>query len=110
MNSAATELSRRHTIPVIYREIVEERLTITFDNFTRLRRGTERRTSKESKLRFQQKKARQIYISVLDEIPQAYLPFIIVVNPSACAAFDFPAFQEELCRSDVQFTRAACAT
>lgn len=97
VNKTIAKLKQRQTIPLTLREDLKERLCITFEPFQRLHRsqGTVPRPAKESRIHHIRKRARQVYLEILDEIPQIYLPFILAVPPPICRSFDSSGFKKE---------------
>ena len=87
------ELRKRETIPRGYLTNLEDRLVTTCkSNLGRLQRGAVRRTMQESRLKSAQRKAKKVYVDILNEDPNIFLPFILTISEKACHSFDVSQF------------------
>ena len=74
INKLTIELNRRQSIPTVHTEPLQERLIITFMPFQPLARNIKRRDNAECRVQHERKKARSLYLDVLDETPELYIP------------------------------------
>ena len=86
------ELNQSMTIPPIHQTTLENRLVIAFTPLDRLERRKVPRSRQQIKLRSMERKAARLYLKILDEDPDIFIPFIITVSPKACESFDLSSF------------------
>ncbi|KAH2835848.1 hypothetical protein KXV85_005017 [Aspergillus fumigatus] len=90
------EINRRRTIPDIYHEALEDRLVITFTQPSGpLKRSKTRRPKKEYKLQYENTKAHRVYVEILEDYPQLFIPFILATPPKSCETFKLGGFREK---------------
>lgn len=88
INKTIHLLDRRgHVIPKS-RQLLEDRLFITFGPEETRTRAAKRAENKEYLRRSREQYARCVYLEILDECPSLCLPFILAVSPSGCRSFD----------------------
>jgi hypothetical protein len=82
-------LSKNKTIPSDSLGTLEERLVVACKVRNRNSRSPNgiALPRQEIKSKSLQKKAQKVYLKVLDEAPQTFLPFILVSSPKACQSF-----------------------
>ena len=80
-------------IPEQYQMIIEERVIILCTKIGRQPPQSNPRTSKAYQLQHQQKKAREVYRSVLHQCPHIFLPVLIAVSPRNTRRFRLRDFQ-----------------
>lgn len=92
------DINARQTIPAANISILEQRLVIVCmvpqTQQRRPRRST-RLESCEYVGQSRERKALRIYSDVLDELPDIFLPFILVVSPNACCKFELSRFFQQ---------------
>ncbi|PYH75398.1 hypothetical protein BO82DRAFT_388035 [Aspergillus uvarum CBS 121591] len=81
------QLSRVKSVPNDYVSLVEERLTLICRPPDRLKRMERARPKKEYNLHDRLKRARRIYLEVLEVFPGIFLPFIMAVSPNSCRSW-----------------------
>ncbi|KAI1134809.1 hypothetical protein F5Y05DRAFT_416966 [Hypoxylon sp. FL0543] len=89
------QINRLRSIPTAYYKVLEDRLVIACGEFKRQDRSEKPRSLGQIKARHAQKKANEVYLRILDEDPQIFLPFIVAISTNAsCAGFDLKRFLE----------------
>ncbi|RAH84385.1 hypothetical protein BO86DRAFT_416919 [Aspergillus japonicus CBS 114.51] len=87
INELFEQLSRVKSVPNDYVSLVEERLTLICRPPDRLRRMETARPKREYNLHDRLKRARRIYLEVLEVFPSIFLPFIMTVSPNSCRSW-----------------------
>ncbi|KAF7623890.1 hypothetical protein F9C07_2143945 [Aspergillus flavus] len=77
-------LDQRQSIPSEYEPIFEERIVLICNPLERLPRKATPRPKAEYKAHDLLKKARKIYLEVLERFPLVFVPFILAVSPASC--------------------------
>jgi hypothetical protein len=99
------ELNKRGTIPSYRRKDLEDRLVIACKDLGRQPRAKNPRERKQILANSRENKAHRVYLEVLDENCHAFLPFILVISPRACASFNLSGFlqyqTDHRCRLDL---------
>lgn len=88
------EINRRRTIPAFYREILEERLIITFKPLGVQKRGKTPRSKEEYRVKYKEKKAQKVYLEILEDYPHIFIPFILAITPKGCERFNVTEFRQ----------------
>ena len=82
------ELKGLKAIRSRYHKNVEERLSLTCQTYERRHRHrSQHGRQKDISSRSREKRASQVYSTVLDENPNAFLPFLIAISPRTCRSF-----------------------
>ncbi|KAL3413144.1 hypothetical protein V8F44DRAFT_662564 [Aspergillus fumigatus] len=90
------EINQRHTIPDIYHEALEDRLVITFTQpLGPLKQSKTHHPKKEYKLQYKNTNAHRVYMEILEDYPQLFIPFILATPPKSCKTFKLGEFQEK---------------
>ncbi len=102
------QINSLHSIPTTYGRLLEDRLVIACSEFNRHDRSKNPRSTREIKARHAQKKAHKVYLHVLDEDPQIFLPFLLIINTdTGCGGFDLTRFCEHhVKRASLHLSRA----
>lgn len=88
-------INELRSIPTTYRALLERRLVIACSEFKRQGRGEAVRSTREIKARHAEKRAHKLYLDVLDEDPQIFIPFLLVVDAdTACVKYDLGLFRQ----------------
>jgi hypothetical protein len=89
-------LDQQQSIPSDYEPIFEERLILICSTPGRLPRKETPRPKSEYKAHDQLKRARKIYLEVLERFPRLFVPFILVVSPRSCQTWKASAMWKDL--------------
>ncbi|KAJ3555421.1 hypothetical protein NPX13_g10360 [Xylaria arbuscula] len=105
------ELFQQQILPSSYLPILEERLVIACKPIAPRHRGKERRPVQDSRLHHKLKKAKKVYLDILDQDPHIFIPFILAITPRACETFNILQFLKVHPRNDrIHFLDVARAT
>ncbi|KAF1357329.1 hypothetical protein EJ07DRAFT_128674 [Lizonia empirigonia] len=86
------EISEQQRIPSRLLDTLEKHLIIFCTPYPRLPRSDSLRARRDVRSYYKKKRAQKVYVDMLDNAPQIFLPFILVVTPKACEnlkAIDF---------------------
>lgn len=90
------EINRRHTIPDIYHEALEDRLVITFTQPSGpLKWSKTHHLKKKYKLQYKNTNVYRVYVEILEDYPQLFIPFILATPPKSCKTFKLGEFWEK---------------
>lgn len=90
------EINQHHTIPDIYHKALEDHLVITFTQPSGpLKQSKTHHPKKEYKLQYKNTKAHRVYVEILEDYPQLFIPFILATPPKSCETFKLGEFQEK---------------
>jgi hypothetical protein len=96
ISNVTQELTRRRTIPSAYLCDLEKRLFITFESPTgRLKRRRTIRSKQEYKSQYGKRKAQKMYLEILEDAPQIFVPFVLAVSPESCERFNLESFRKK---------------
>jgi hypothetical protein len=90
------QLNRLQSIPGDYESTLEERLVLVCNPPKRLERMKIPRRKGEYSSHDRLKRARKIYLEVLENFPHVFVPFILVVPPNACRTWKASEVQQHL--------------
>lgn len=90
------EINQRHTIPNIYYEALEDCLVITFTQPSGpLKQSKTCYLKKEYKLQYKNTNTHRVYVEILEDYPQLFIPFILATPPKSCETFKLGEFREK---------------
>jgi hypothetical protein len=93
--AARDSLNRDGTIPDYFRPTLEHRLAIAFRPLARQSRRVEPRPRRQVREHFKHRKAQQIYLGILNEDHDFFIPFLLAVSPKVCESVDMDAFRRQ---------------
>lgn len=105
VHNTSVEISQQRAIPSKLLTTLEEHLIITCTSYPRQARGDSLRARRDVRSYYKQKRAQKIYLEILDNAPQIFLPFILTVTPKACEkikAIDFYQMHSDSKRIDLR--------
>jgi hypothetical protein len=107
VNKKREEIEKMQTIPAADVTLLGERLVIACTPETPQRRLKHHLESREYTLKSRQKKARRLYLEVLEKDAYLFLPFILTVSPSFCARFGTTQFLQQHKKRKITFSNDA---
>ncbi|KAI0837863.1 hypothetical protein F5Y06DRAFT_287694 [Hypoxylon sp. FL0890] len=88
-------IKRFQSIQTTCYKVLEDRLVIACGKFKRQDRREKPRSPGQTKARHARKKAHEVYLHILDEDPQIFLPFLVAVSTdTGCVGLDLKRFFE----------------
>lgn len=89
------EINQLNSIPTTYHSLLEHRLNIACSQLERQDRGKETQSPKIYRTRHEEKRAHKLYLGVLDEDPQIFIPFLLIVKTNTvCARYKLEMFRQ----------------